>query len=135
MIEIEGIIQTHPLFVLIEPGASLSYINPQIVEKCGLKSEKFHHPWLVQLATATQRRVTCVIKQGVVNLNGYLTERNLNILPLGSYDLLVVIECLKQHKVFINFLEKIVSCVDSQGNLFLLKGKRKEISLRKITAL
>ena len=36
-----------PVTILIDPGASLSYISPQIVEKCHLNVEKFDNSWLV----------------------------------------------------------------------------------------
>ena len=41
MVEIEGKISELPITVLIDPGASLSYISPGIVEKCNLKPENF----------------------------------------------------------------------------------------------
>ena len=41
MVEMEGKIADHSVTVLINPGASLSYISPQFVEKCNLKTEKF----------------------------------------------------------------------------------------------
>ena len=41
MVEMEGNISDLPVSILIDPGASLSYISPKIVEKCNLKTEKF----------------------------------------------------------------------------------------------
>ena len=58
MVEMEGKISDQSVTVLIDPGASLSYISPKIVEKCNLKTEKFQQSWLVQLATRTKRKVT-----------------------------------------------------------------------------
>ena len=58
MVEMEGKISDLPVTVLIDPGASLSYISLGIVEKCNLKPEKFQQSWLVQLATGTKRKVT-----------------------------------------------------------------------------
>ena len=40
MVEMEGKISDLPVTVLIDPGASLSYISPGIVEKCKIKPEK-----------------------------------------------------------------------------------------------
>ena len=39
--EVEGMINQTSVTILIDPGASLSYIAPQIVEKCKLSVEKF----------------------------------------------------------------------------------------------
>ena len=36
MVEVEGMIVDQPIFFLIGPGVSLSYISPQMVEKCNL---------------------------------------------------------------------------------------------------
>ena len=38
MVEMEGKIADQSVTVLIDPGASLSYISPKIVEKCNLKT-------------------------------------------------------------------------------------------------
>ena len=71
MVEVEGMIVDQSISVLIDPGASLSYISPQMVEKCKLKSEKFQLSWLVQLATGTKMKVTHKLSQTEINLNGY----------------------------------------------------------------
>ena len=34
MLEVEGKINQTPIAILIDPGASLSYISPKLVEKC-----------------------------------------------------------------------------------------------------
>ena len=47
MVEVEGMIKKTPVTILIDPGASLSYIAPKIVEKCKLSIEKFENSWLV----------------------------------------------------------------------------------------
>ena len=36
MVEVQGMIQNHYVSILIDPGASLSYVSPSIVEKCNL---------------------------------------------------------------------------------------------------
>ena len=41
MVEMEGNIVDQSVTILIDPGASLSYISPQVVDKCNLKTEKF----------------------------------------------------------------------------------------------
>eukprot|EP00253_Pinus_taeda_P029286 PITA_29286 len=58
MVEFEGKISNLIITVLIDPGATLSYVSPKVVERCNLQSVKFKNPWLVQLATGAKRRVT-----------------------------------------------------------------------------
>jgi hypothetical protein len=58
VVEIEGTISNHPVSILIEPSYNLSYVSPQIVDKCKLQRVKPVKSWLVQLATETKRKVT-----------------------------------------------------------------------------
>ena len=62
MVEVEGMINQTLVTILIDSGASLSYIAPQIVEKCKSSIEKFENSWLVQLATGAKRNVTSFVK-------------------------------------------------------------------------
>ena len=61
MVEFEGKISDLSVAVLIDPGATLSYISPKVVECCKLQTVKFNNPWLVQLATEARRRVLAKI--------------------------------------------------------------------------
>ena len=47
MVEVEGTINQTPISILIDLGASLSYISPKLVEKCKLPIEKFESSWFV----------------------------------------------------------------------------------------
>ena len=131
----EGKISDLSVTVLIDPGASLSYISPKIVEKCNLKTEKFQQSWLVQLATGTKRKVTHKLPRTEIKLNEFRTEVYLKILPLGSYDLLIGMDWLEKKKALMNFWDKTLHRVDEEGKNFILKGKPKPISVRKISAL
>ena len=41
MVEVQGMIQNHPVSILIDPCASLSYVSPSIAEKYKLSLKKF----------------------------------------------------------------------------------------------
>ena len=43
MVEVEGKLNQIPISILIEPGTSLSYISPNLVEKCKLLVEKLQN--------------------------------------------------------------------------------------------
>ena len=57
MVEVQGMMQNQSVSILIESGASLSYVSPSIVEKCKVTLKKFENSWLVQLATGTKMKV------------------------------------------------------------------------------
>jgi hypothetical protein len=89
MIEVEGMINNHAFTILIDSGASHSYIDPRVVESFHLSRIKHENSWLVQLTTGTKRKVTELVKSCPVDMNGLITKVELNILPLGSYDCLI----------------------------------------------
>ena len=45
MVEVEGKLNQIPISILIDPGSSLIYISPDLVEKCKLSIEKFAKSW------------------------------------------------------------------------------------------
>ena len=61
MIELEGKLLSKLVSILVDPGASLSYVNPKVVEICKLQSHKFRNPWLVQLAMGEKRKLCAKI--------------------------------------------------------------------------
>ena len=89
MVEVEGKLNQTPIYILINPRARLSYISPDLVEKCKLLVEKFAKSWLVQLATGAKRKVISFVKDCTVNMDQFETSVKLNVLPLGSYDMLI----------------------------------------------
>jgi len=52
-VDIEGKIKNTHIFFLIDPGDTLSYITPGVVDSNKLKKTRHEKYWLVQLATGT----------------------------------------------------------------------------------
>jgi hypothetical protein len=48
-------------------------------------------------------------------MNGLPTQATLNILPLVSYDLLIVMDCLAAHKTKLDCYNKTLKCEDEGG--------------------
>ena len=109
MIELEGTLLTEPVSILVDPGASLSYISPKLVELCKLKEQKFRNSWLVQLATGAKRKITTKIPNYVLEVAEQQIEVDLNILPLGSYDVLLGMDWLEKHWTVVDCKEKAIS--------------------------
>jgi hypothetical protein len=98
VVELEGMITNHPIYILIDPGSNLSYGAPQIDNKCKLQLIRHVKPWLVQLTTGTKRKVAEAIPAYQFIMGGLPTRATLNILPLGYYDLLIVMDWLASYK-------------------------------------
>jgi hypothetical protein len=89
MIEVEGKINDQPIAILIDSGASHSYLGSKMVEIFLFPRSKLGKPWLVQLATRAKRKINEMVKACPIDMNGLSTRADLNIIHLGSYDYLI----------------------------------------------
>ena len=124
MVEIEGMLKYKPISILIDPSASLSYVSLRIVQLYNLQQDTFEKSWLVQLSTGTRRKVTSFVKKCDFIMNGLKTHVDLNILPIGSYDLLIGMDWLEKHRVILNCYDK--------GNTIVVKGIPMKDTIREI---
>jgi hypothetical protein len=116
MIEVEGMINNHAFTILIDSGASHSYIDPKLVEILLFTRSKHDKYWLVQLATRGKRKVVEMVKSCPVDMNGLSTKEDLNILPLGSYACLIGMDWLDQHHDVLDCHKKGFTFLDEEGN-------------------
>jgi len=70
-----------------------------------------------------------------MNMNGFDTQAYLNILPPGSYDLLIGMDWLEKHRILLNCYDKLFSGVDHLGNKFIVKGVPRKTMITEISAL
>jgi hypothetical protein len=106
IVEVEGKIHTHNVSILIDPGASLSYITHPLVELNKIKKVNHAKLWLVLLATWTKIKVTYFISDYELSIDGQSTKSNMKILSLQSYDLIIGMDSLEKHEVRLNCYEK-----------------------------
>ena len=128
-------IKDKPISILIDLGASLSYLSPSIVKSCRLQLNKFKKSWMVQLAIETKRKVGNYVKDYEILMNSFKTQVELNVLPLGSYDVLIDMDWLEKHRVVLNCFEKTFTCLNEEGETTLVKGIPRKVSVRQISVL
>ena len=115
---------------MIDPGSTHNYITPKIVEICAFKKLKHRKSWLVQLATGTKKKISEAVERCSLDMDGLFTYANLNIFPLGSYDILIGMDWLEAHKVKLDCYNKTFECMDEEGNPKVVRGIPKVISVR-----
>ena len=59
------------------------------MENCQFTKVRHENPWSVQLATGAKRKVTEFIDNCEISIQDHVTRINLNVLPLGSYDMII----------------------------------------------
>jgi hypothetical protein len=135
MIEVEGMIINQYVVILIDLGASHCYIDPKIVDCLHLEKSKLGKSSLVQLATGTKRRIHEVVRSCSISLNGVNNSVDLNIIPLGSYDILIGMNWLEKHHDVLDCHSNTFTCLDGDGKQITVKGVPRPISIRDISAL
>jgi hypothetical protein len=68
-------------------------------------------------------------------MNGLPTQATLNMLPLGSYDLLIGMDWLTTYKTKLDYYNKTLECEYEKGRKITLQGIQKIVSVRQISAL
>jgi hypothetical protein len=135
VVEIEGKINDTRISILIDSGATLIYITPDVVESNKLKKLKHTKSWLVQLATGTKRKVVDFISDFEFILDGQNIMTNINILPLGSYDMIIRMDWWEQHKAVLDCYTKILSYKDDFGTVRTSQGIQKPLLVRQVLAM
>jgi hypothetical protein len=130
IVEVEGKIHDNHISILIDPIPSLIYVTPHLVELNKLKKVKHAKYWLVQLAIGTKRKVTDFIPECELSIDGQSTKLDMNILPLGSYDLIIGMDWLEKHKVILNYYENSLIYKDEYNIVRMIQEIMKPVSAR-----
>ena len=132
MVEVEGNIVKQSISILIDLGSTHSYIMPKNVEICDFKKLNHRESWLVQLAIGTKRKVSEIVEKCPLETNGLFTYAYLNVLPLGSYDILIGMVWLEAHIIKLDCYDKTFECIDEEGNSRVERGIPKVVFVRHI---
>ena len=68
-------------------------------------------------------------------MNRLVTCVDMNVLPLGSYDVLIGIDWLEDHRVKLDCYNKAFECLDEERNSRVVKGIPKVISVRQVSTM
>ena len=98
-----------------------------------MKKSKHRKSWLVQLVTRTKRKVNKVVERCPLDKDGIFTHSDLNVIPLGSYDVLIGMDWA--HGVKIQCYNKTFECLNEEGKLRVVRGIPQVISIRQASAM
>ena len=68
-------------------------------------------------------------------MDQFETLVKLNILPLGSYDILIGMDWLEQHRVVLNCYDKTFTCMNNDEKSISVKEIPRKTTIRQISAL
>ena len=70
----------------------------------------------------TKRKLCEVVVECPLELNILSNPIHFNVLPLGSYDVLISMYWLEKHRAKVDYFNKFVECVDGKGILVEVRG-------------
>ena len=76
-----------------------------------------------------------MVRSCSISLNGVNNSMDLNIIPMGSYDILIGMDQLEMHHVVLDFHNKTFTCLDEEGKQSIVRGIPRPISIRDISSL
>ena len=120
IIDMDGNICDQVIYILIDPRSNYIYVNLGLVDKCGLRKEVHVYSWLVKLDTRTKKRVHYWVRARAFELNGMPTPTHLNVLQLGSYNMLMGMDWLYLHRTTVDCYEKAIECLEDDGEKIIL---------------
>ena len=68
-------------------------------------------------------------------MSQFKTQVKLNVLLLGSYDVLIGMDWLEKHIVVLNCFEKTFTCLDEKWETIIVKRIPRKVSVRQILSL
>ena len=83
----------------------------------------------------TKRKVVNYVESCNLMTNQFETQVKLNLLPLGSYEVLIGIDWLEKHQVILNCFQKTFTCLNNEGEIITITGIPRKKSVRQISAL
>jgi hypothetical protein len=135
MIEVEGMIKNQTISILIDSGATHSYIDPKMVESFNFTRRKHGKYWLVKIFTKAKRKFNEMVKSCLMDMNGLNNKAYLNIFPLGSYECLIGMDWLDQHHAILDCHNKAFTYLDEEGNLRKVEGISRAVTVKEVSTL
>lgn len=76
-----------------------------------------------------------MVRACAFELNSMPTSVHLNVLPLGSYNMLLDMDWLYHHKTKVDCYDNDIECLEDDGQKKILHGKNNPTSLRMVTVM
>ena len=127
--EVLGKLYGKNISILIDIGATEIFINPKILSRFPKRTGYMGKPWTVEYANQTKARVEQCLFEAELELPRWSTKVNLYVAPLGSYDVILGINWLWQHKAKVDCFTKQVECIDDHNKPVIIQGIRRDLKL------
>ena len=113
MLEMIGTIVDQTLSILIDPGATESFISSATLKRIKVKAVEQDEFSFVEMASGAKQKVRGKVTGCALNLGEFVTRANLYVMILGSYDIVIGMDWLESHDAILNCKTKWLSLMDN----------------------
>ncbi|GJZ16532.1 putative reverse transcriptase domain-containing protein, partial [Tanacetum coccineum] len=110
--------------ILFDSGANFSFISTKFTPLLNMKPSIVNHGYVIEVADGKKVEVDRVILNCKLELGSSLFSINLIPLGHGSFDVIVWMDWLSQHKAVIVCHEKVVEILVEDGRTLRVQGER-----------
>jgi hypothetical protein len=135
VLEMSGTIADQTLSILIDPGATESFIFGTTLKRIKVKAIEQDDFSFVEMASGAKQKVGGKVMRCTLNLGEFVSRSNLYVTILGSYDVMIGMDWLESHEAILNCKKKWLSLVDDEGQRRVIVGRNRGVSLRFISSL
>jgi hypothetical protein len=135
VLEMTGIVADQTLSILIDPGATESFISGEVLKRIKVKAVEQAEFSFVEMASGSKQKVGGNITGCILKLGEFVTRANLYVTILGLYDVVIGMDWLELHEAILNCKMKQLSLVDDEGQRWVIVGQNQGVSLRFISSL
>jgi hypothetical protein len=123
VLETSGTIVDQTFSILIDPGATKSFIYGAMLKRIKVKAVKQDEFNYVEIASGAKQKVGRKFTSCSLNLRYFVTKANLYVMILGSYDEVIDMDWLESHEAILNCKTKRLSLVDDEGQRRVIVGR------------
>ncbi|GJZ49900.1 putative reverse transcriptase domain-containing protein [Tanacetum coccineum] len=117
----------HFVTVLFDSGADFSFISTEFAPLLNVKPSIVNPGYVIEVADGKKVEVDRVIRDCKLELGSSLFSINLIPLGHGSFDVIVGMDWLSQHKAVIVCHEKVVEIPVEDGRILRVHGERADV--------
>jgi hypothetical protein len=135
VLETTGMIVDQTLSILIDPGATESFISGAVLKRIKVMEIEQDEFSFIEMASVAKQKVGGKATDCILNLGEFVTRANLYVTTLGSYDVMIGMDWLELHEAILICKTKWLSLVDDEGQRHVIIGWNQGVSLRFISSL
>jgi hypothetical protein len=90
---------------------------------------------LVQLATRAKRKISELVKDCPIDMNGIKTKVDVNIIALGSFDFFIGMDWLEKYHVVLDCYNKTITYLDDEGKEHKVQVIPRAVVVREVSTM